>query len=305
MAPTKILCATDFSPLSLEACHAAAGLAARFGAALVVLHVDPQPELAALGPDFAALIADDLDTLRRGRDRYVEANLRKLASELRSHHDIEVTTELLHDRAADGIVRRAKSGGADLIVVGHHGAGAHRLLLGSVAARVARTTQTPTLVIPESAGRDRIIGTRILAAVDLVEGDSLAVANAALELAGRGARLELFNVFYEPVLVTVDESIAVGAEMTRIVDAAKTEIRRQLDGLAKQLDAKDVEIGVALDHGSPPRAVLARADTLDADLIAVGTHGRHGVERLIGTTAERVLRAAAVPVLVVPTGDES
>ena len=56
-----------------------------------------------------------------------------------------------------------------------------------------------------------------------------------------------------------------------------------------------------LRHGSVARTILVEAETLPADLIVVGTHGRSGFEHLmLGSVAERVLRKAACPVLTVP-----
>jgi len=67
----------------------------------------------------------------------------------------------------------------------------------------------------------------------------------------------------------------------------------------------------ALGHGAPPvvthlragdpaREIAQLAVDLDADAIVVGTHGRRGIARLVlGSVAERVLRYATCPVLVV------
>jgi nucleotide-binding universal stress UspA family protein len=50
-------------------------------------------------------------------------------------------------------------------------------------------------------------------------------------------------------------------------------------------------------------AILERAEEISADLIALGAHGRSGLdERLLGTVADRVLRHARMPVLLYPEG---
>ena len=52
--------------------------------------------------------------------------------------------------------------------------------------------------------------------------------------------------------------------------------------------------------GTPVDGVLAAAKDLDADLIVLGTHGRTGLAHLaLGSVAERVVRAATIPVLTV------
>ena len=54
-------------------------------------------------------------------------------------------------------------------------------------------------------------------------------------------------------------------------------------------------------EGPPAGEILARAESMRADLVVIGTHGRSGFERLIlGSITEKVLRKAACPVLTVP-----
>jgi len=54
--------------------------------------------------------------------------------------------------------------------------------------------------------------------------------------------------------------------------------------------------------GEPSRAICGYASDAGADLIVVGTHGRGGIRRVVlGSVAERVIRGADRPVLVVPS----
>lgn len=60
-------------------------------------------------------------------------------------------------------------------------------------------------------------------------------------------------------------------------------------------------VRTALRRGRPAEAILGYAADRDADLIAMGTHGRTGLDRFpLGSTAERVVRHADVPVVTVP-----
>lgn len=62
----------------------------------------------------------------------------------------------------------------------------------------------------------------------------------------------------------------------------------------------DVAVRTAIRSGIPRDEILGYADENDIDLIVMGTHGRRGVERyVLGSTTERVLRRASVPVLSV------
>ncbi|MCB9538110.1 MAG: universal stress protein [Myxococcales bacterium] len=70
-----------------------------------------------------------------------------------------------------------------------------------------------------------------------------------------------------------------------------------LDALGKELGDKGATLHV--QFGDPGRSVATLADELDVDLIILPSHGRSGLPRLLlGSVAERVLRLAHKPVLV-------
>jgi nucleotide-binding universal stress UspA family protein len=59
-------------------------------------------------------------------------------------------------------------------------------------------------------------------------------------------------------------------------------------------------------EGSPSRKIVRHAEGEGCDLIAMGTHGRGGIDRLLlGSVAERVVRSAEVPVLTVRVESEA
>jgi nucleotide-binding universal stress UspA family protein len=88
------------------------------------------------------------------------------------------------------------------------------------------------------------------------------------------------------------------------VFATRAQAKKYLDSLVKGLADKGIRVrtSIRFGSGSAPGAILAAAAALDADLIAMATQGRTGVNRLlVGSVAETVLRAAQVPVLTVRT----
>src|SRR4029079_15796632 len=92
-------------------------------------------------------------------------------------------------------------------------------------------------------------------------------------------------------------AVLEAARSTRIVDDLRGFVRRVVHG-----SGVDVEVEEARDVAD---AILRRAVTLGADLIVMGTHGRTGINRwFVGSVAERVLRRAASPVMVVPPHDK-
>jgi nucleotide-binding universal stress UspA family protein len=67
-----------------------------------------------------------------------------------------------------------------------------------------------------------------------------------------------------------------------------------------------VPVETEVMEGSPSRKIVRYAEREGCDLIAMGTHGRGGIDRLLlGSVAERVVRSAEVPVLTVRVGSEA
>lgn len=87
------------------------------------------------------------------------------------------------------------------------------------------------------------------------------------------------------------------------------DITKELIGIAKQkLTQMANELGVAeqntyLEIGSPKTGIIRVADKIQADLIIVGSHGRHGLALLLGSTANSVLHHAKCDVLAVRLQD--
>ena len=77
---------------------------------------------------------------------------------------------------------------------------------------------------------------------------------------------------------------------------------RYLTPLADRLTAHGLSVETKVVVGAPVAAeVLELARSVHADLIAMGTHGRRGLERLVlGSVADKIVRASDVPVLVTP-----
>jgi len=81
------------------------------------------------------------------------------------------------------------------------------------------------------------------------------------------------------------------------------ELEGYLQKTAETLKAAAAEVEVAVRFGRPADKVLAFADDVGADLIAMTTHGRSGIrDWIFGSVADRILRGATCPVLLVRAG---
>jgi nucleotide-binding universal stress UspA family protein len=152
MTYKRILVPVDGSATSNAGLREAIRLAQAQGASLQLVHVADQHYVAMMGLEpsigieeiMASVTKAGRQTLRRATAVVRKAGLAPSA----------VLLETLTGPAADPIVRQAKKWGADLIVIGTHGRrGVRRLLMGSDAEQVVRTSPVPVLLVrsPEAA----------------------------------------------------------------------------------------------------------------------------------------------------------
>ncbi|TCW75996.1 universal stress protein UspA [Burkholderia sp. SRS-46] len=142
----------------------------------------------------------------------------------------------------------------------------------------------------------------IFVALDGSETSSRAL-DAALTLASdTGARLHPVYV----VDLQVPYYDALGYDSSILIDAFRDEGLRVTDDAAKRMAARGVPGTPQIVDGEAgediAQGILAAAEESGADLIVMGTHGRRGFRRLVlGSVAERVLRGATRPVLMINT----
>jgi nucleotide-binding universal stress UspA family protein len=196
------------------------------------------------------------------------------------------------------LIRRAEGWGADLVVVGSHGrSGIARVLLGSVAERVVRHAHVSVLV----ARKNPTTGV-VVAATDLSELSLPVIESAARAAERRNAKLV--------VATAVDWSFAAwgsvagapfGATPVVPPPEAQAEMREAMrQTMQRELERVRATGEAQILDGSPASAVTDYAQSVGAELIVVGTHGRTGLSRLaLGSVAENVIRSSDRSVLVV------
>ncbi len=138
----------------------------------------------------------------------------------------------------------------------------------------------------------------ILLAVDFSK-DTDAIGARAIELMRQQeARLTLVhvvaNIYDEPVYDLM-ASFPADVENQLIQNA-----QQALKSLAERLGVPDAECVVEV--GTPKIGILRAVEQRDVDLIVLGSHGVHGLELLLGSTANAVLHAARCDVLAVRVG---
>ena len=140
----------------------------------------------------------------------------------------------------------------------------------------------------------------------LVPTDFSTCAEAAWRLAQRlamalGSELILAHVFAEGTLWS--ESPFNMARVREVFADQQRHAEAMLDGWAAEARSAGLTVGTVIRNGIPHDEIVILAAQKDADLIAIGTHGRGGVSRaLLGSVADRVVRLASCPVLTVHEG---
>ena len=88
-------------------------------------------------------------------------------------------------------------------------------------------------------------------------------------------------------------------EIDKIEGSIIKEVKKEMSQLGKNLNVAEKDQRVEI--GSVKIQILKLADELDIDLIMVGSHGRHGLSRLLGSSASAIVHGAQCDVFVVRT----
>lgn len=139
----------------------------------------------------------------------------------------------------------------------------------------------------------------VLLATDLSD-EAIQIAEKAKALTDADGKLHMIHVI-EPL------SFAYGGDIPMNFSTIQDEIQKQAESQMATLAAS---YGVSTDQqhiamGRPENEIHALADSLNADLIVIGSHGRHGIALLLGSTANGVVHGANCDVLAVRVRDDS
>jgi nucleotide-binding universal stress UspA family protein len=239
-----------------------------------------------------------------------QAYLEKVKARLRERAEVDVSVEVLR-----GEVAPALSGtNADLIVMATHGRGAiGRFWLGSVADEMIRQAPCPLLLIrPGEAAPDLAREPslrRVVLALDGSEHAEHILAHAERLAKGRpDAELVLLRAVHS-VVPTDPAPEGSGAEHESLalldkVRSLQTKLRQDAEAYLRQVAESLRQRGLqartdVVVEDDPAGAILREAEAIRADLIALETHGRRGLSRLVrGSVADKVIRGSHLPVLI-------
>lgn len=138
---------------------------------------------------------------------------------------------------------------------------------------------------------------KIICAIDLSQHSEF-VARYAYECA-KAFKAELTFVYAAPALTQYVgfhvPPTSIENFVKEIIAGAEESMKEFLKSCPAEIEAKG-----AVLHGYAADEILNFAGSSGADLVIMGTHGRKGIDRILfGSVAERVVKAATIPVMTV------
>jgi nucleotide-binding universal stress UspA family protein len=292
-------------PLAARIAHAADG------ALILVRVVDIQYRIAWQAPEMPI----DFDRLLEEEQKEAASYLEQIAcsDELAG---LDVLRETVEGRPGEAILAIAQEQQADLIIMGSHGyTGFKKLALGSVAQYIERHSHIPVLILrDETNSSEQILQKQEQPIRVMVPLDGHAQAEQILP-----AAIALSTVLSAPARGAIHLALIIpGLNQQELVsigeyNRALRDARAYLASVVQRLQqdeqvAEHLVIASSVSQRSSVSEALAAfaskgGDTEGAgcyDIIAMATHGREGLDRLLhASITEQVLDATRVPALVV------
>jgi nucleotide-binding universal stress UspA family protein len=298
----SILVPLDGSGFSEHVLRLATNLSRATGASihLAHVHVPHVPDQLISNTQFQYEGVDLEEYDKRDREDEVQY-LEGVSSWIQDEGGAEVTPVILDGEVTEAIEEYAREVHAEMVLMSTHGhMGAHRMWLGSVADALVRHTSLPILMVrPHNGGGS-------IPAVSPLE-------HVLLPLDGSERGETILNTFVHLgkalgthfTLLHIVCSHAVAGTRVLPLPAWHVEERAEmannyLVGLAKRFRERGLSVETHIaEHDSPAQAILQWAEDESVDLIALVTHGYGGMKRaILGSVADKVLRGAALPVLI-------
>jgi nucleotide-binding universal stress UspA family protein len=280
----KILVPVDFSGPSKKAVNYGLSLALQFNARVVLAHITPYDELAY--------------------QRAKSTLLQLIPVEHRERLDYEIIVKAGDVRAE--LLGIADEGDIDLIVMGSRGRSFfERMILGSVTERLLRKVHVPILTVSHIDPEKEIQSPgpvplqRLVYATDLMEGSEPGL-EFSLRLA-RGLDAFLTVVHVVQPLDAAFPTTELAGHMPDNTAQLRAQSAEKMARTISLVSDGSVPVTTVVAEGIPYDAINRTAAESKADLIIINLQGKSRLDRaLLGTTAERVIRTATVPVLSLP-----
>lgn len=270
----RILVPVDFSKEAECAAKVAASIARKTGAEIFLLHMLELP-VATIDPAEMTSVSSEPQTIyfmKMAREKFHKFE------QLPFFKGIKVVENIQFHHAFAGIIEESKRQKIDLIVMGSQGAsGLKEMFIGSNTEKVVRRSEVPVLVIKQ--------GTDDFKVEDIVFGSDFSLENKksfqrVIDFAKIfGARIHLLYV-----------NTIHNFNTTKEVEKRMEEF---IDDFDMPTFTKNIYNDISIENG-----ILTFAREMEADLIALNTHGRSGLSQLFnGSIGQELTNHALRPVI--------
>lgn len=297
----SILVPVDGSTLAERALPIALDIARRAGGSVTLLRA--HVPLAIVGATAEGVFTQDMlaaDDALRNRAKTYTADL---AGRLGAEWGVRVDARVEDGAPAGLITEVADAVNASLIVMTTHGAGGFAPgWLGSVADAVIRHSHRAVLALPENDAHAHRAFTPKCIMLPL-DGSARAdgVIPAARDLALLfGSEIDVVRMIAPYVPGDIVSTLTAERPDPYGIDAETAAAKESLDGVVAGLKEAGVKAKATVRvELSPIRALLDHIKDTDPDCVAVATQGR-GLSRIfVGSVADKLIRGAQRPVLVI------
>jgi nucleotide-binding universal stress UspA family protein len=296
-----ILCGTDFSESARRALVAAGALARRRRTSVRLVHVLDIPGAAEV---LSERVPSRVTTFLEAEERRLLARLEEEAHAVRAR--VPVACEVLSGPPAEAILAHAERTGAETIVVSAAGLrGERRLRLGRTADRVAQHARAPVLVVrqdePFRAWDAGARPLRVLVGLDLSATSDATLRWLGAWTAAGPCALVGVHVYWPPEVRERfrQRDLPIGEAEAEVAAALERELRLRLVEVAPDLAGMRIRMVGGMGRVAAHVAEVAQEES--ADLLALGTHQREGLERLWrGSVSRDLIVHGPCSALIVP-----
>jgi nucleotide-binding universal stress UspA family protein len=290
----RLIVPLDMSNVAERALPLARALAGQLAAEVVLISV---VEVSSDLDDFVSTKEFKEDIVRLERD--LSQYLVRISATFES---TPVETLIRIGSAVDEIAMLADSfDEAALVMCSHGRSGIRRHLIGSVAMRLIHEIRCPAFVVTAGAGETPFDGPvrHVLVPLDGSEMSETAIEMVTGMFSKESVELHIVRVSEIGAWRTMPYATLDYYGDDRYFTAAEQAVRTYLADTLGRLKASGHSVTVQTRSGPVTEQILAAAGESASDIIAMATHGRTGIDRLImGSEAERVVRDSQIPVLL-------
>ncbi len=242
-----------------------------------------------------------------------QAYLNQVVQRINAESPVTVGADLLDGPIEAALSKHVSKTNTDLIVMTTHGRGfLARAWLGSVTDELVRSLAVPMLLVHPGKD-DADFSNQPIVRHILIPLDGSTLAEQIIEPAVAvgtlfGADYTLVRVISPAVMGNYDPETGFGGRLDQAIldqlaglhEHERTDAANYLAKVAERLRARSLSVVTrVLIHERPAKAIFEEIANQRIDLVAMKTHGRGGLSRLLlGSVADKVLRGATVPVLL-------